>query len=77
MSEQGVYGKTGDTRETFVKTKQEKQTMRKRSWQVHSRESAATLQLTESLLYLQGEKLLTRNKIGSIIKNMKSTTLAD
>jgi len=51
--------------------------MRKRSWQVHSRESAATLQLTESLLYLQGEKLLTRNKIGSIIKNMKSTTLAD
>ena len=42
--------------------------MRKRSGQVHSRESSATLQLTVSLLYHNKKKMLTEQHLRSILQ---------
>lgn len=45
--------------------------MRKRSGQVHSRESSATLQLTVSLLYLIFTQFLTIKQLLATILNKK------
>ena len=49
--------------------------MRKRSGQVHSRESSATLQLTVSLLYLRKiKRLLMISKTSKIVSKIISKT---
>ena len=51
--------------------------MRKRSGQVHSRESSATLQLTVSLLYLLRNNLLKCGKTYSMIKEKEGVVHDD